>query len=110
MSTLPLPDETLLRIVGAVADEQQIEAYAVGGCVRDALIGRPTTDLDFVTVGPETGLRLAKAVAIKVKASAVNVYETFGTAAVKIPKTGVVLEFVTARKESYQHDSRKPEV
>lgn len=110
MSTLPLPDETLLRIVGAVADEEQIEAYAVGGCVRDALLGRLTKDLDFVTVGPETGLQLAKAVAFKVKASAVNVYETFGTAAVKVPKTGVVLEFVTARKESYQRDSRKPEV
>src|SRR5690554_1612950 len=61
--TLPLPHEDVLRTVGAVADAAGIEAYAVGGAVRDAFLGRPTTDLDFVSVGPGSGIRLAEAVA-----------------------------------------------
>lgn len=112
MSTLPLPHEALLRTIGAVADAAGIEAYAVGGAVRDALLERDTTDLDFVTVGAETGIRLAEAVAKKLGGRSVHVYETFGTAAIRLPDTegGHVLEFVTARKESYARDSRKPEV
>ena len=118
MSLLPTPHEDLLRTVGAVADEQEIEAYLVGGAVRDAFLDRVTTDLDFVTIGEGTGTRLADAVAQRLGGRSVHVYETFGTAAIRIPATGgdpaadeaYVLEFVAARKESYQRDSRKPDV
>ncbi|MEO1479566.1 MAG: hypothetical protein AAFV01_13405, partial [Bacteroidota bacterium] len=45
---MTLPYEDVLRRVGAVADRLGLEAYCVGGAVRDALLGRATSDLDFV--------------------------------------------------------------
>ncbi|GAB5533990.1 MAG: HD domain-containing protein [Rubricoccaceae bacterium] len=107
--SLTLPFEPLLRQLGAEAARIGVEAYAVGGAVRDALLGRETTDLDVVTVGPGSGVALAKAVA-----SAMNgklaVYPAFGTAAVTLQHDGetLVVEFVGARRESYRGDSRKP--
>ena len=109
------PFGAVLRQTGAVAAATGIEAYAVGGAVRDVLLRRPTTDVDFVTVGPGTGIRLAKAVAKRLGGRTVHVYENFGTAAIRVPskKKGgepLVLEFVAARRESYRKDSRKPRV
>ncbi len=110
MSDTPLPHEDVLRTVGAVADRLGVEAYAVGGAVRDGFLGRPTTDLDFVSIGSGSGIRLAKAVAKKMGGRTAHVYENFGTAAIRLPESegGLVLEFVGARKESYRADSRKP--
>src|SRR5690606_13594744 len=83
--------------------------------VRDALLGRATTDLDFVAVGPGSGIALAEAVAADLGTGTANVYPAFGTAAVTVPpgkivedEERLVLEFVGARKESYRSDSRKP--
>jgi poly(A) polymerase len=114
----PLPHEGLLRSIGEAADTLGIEAYVVGGAVRDAFLGRDTTDVDFVTVGEGTGLRLAEAVGKRLGGHQVHVYETFGTAAIRVPASAageegdetLVLEFVAARRESYRRDSRKPEV
>lgn len=101
-----------LRAVGEVAAENGIEAYAVGGVVRDALLGRETTDVDFVSVGHGSGIRLAKLVAERLGGEPVHIYENFGTAAIRIHddalETPLVLEFVGARKESYRRHSRKP--
>ena len=111
MTDVPLPHEPLLRRVGAEADRLGLEAYAVGGAVRDALLGRATTDLDFVSVGAGSGIALAKAVTKAAGGTAAHVYEQFGTAAVRLPNPDgapFVLEFVGARKESYRADSRKP--
>lgn len=112
------PYADLLKRIGEVAAQEEIEAYAVGGLVRDLLIGRPTTDLDFVTVGSGTGIALAKAVADDLGGTEAHVYPNFGTAAIRLPAPwapGVaddadplVLEFVAARKESYRRSSRKP--
>lgn len=103
-----LPYAPLLREVGRVAQSLSMDVWAVGGVVRDALLDRPTTDIDFVTVGPDSGIRLATAVAEAVGGVTANVYPTFGTAGIR---TGnLVLEFVAARKESYSRDSRKPDV
>ena len=110
------PYAVALRQVGRVAAREGIEAYAVGGVVRDVLLGRPTTDLDFVTVGSGTGIRLAEAVAEAAGTAPAHVYENFGTAAVRLPPPealdadALVLEFVAARKESYRAASRKPRV
>ncbi len=98
-----------LRTVGSVADRIGLEAYLVGGAVRDLLIGRATTDLDFVTVGEGSGERLARAVAKEVRGKA-TVYPAFGTAAVHAPGSEGALEFVGARRESYRSGSRKPVV
>jgi len=112
------PYESILRTIGRVAEREGIEAYAVGGMVRDVLLGRSTTDLDFVTVGPGTGIELAEAVADELGGRTAHVYPNFGTAAIRIPieeafpeghtDDALVLEFVAARKESYRSDSRKP--
>ncbi|ARA94011.1 tRNA nucleotidyltransferase [Rhodothermaceae bacterium RA] len=101
----------VLRQVGEVAADEGIEAYAVGGLVRDVLLDRPTTDLDFVTVGPGTGIRLAEAVAARLGGQTVHTYPNFGTAAIRLHGSGdevLVLEFVAARRESYRRHSRKP--
>jgi poly(A) polymerase len=105
----------LLHRIGEVADRAGVEAYAVGGVVRDLLLGRVTSDIDFVTVGAGTGIDLARFVAEEFGVRPVSVYPRFGTAAVRIPPEGVfsdglLLEFVAARRESYRSDSRKPVV
>lgn len=98
-------DEKILRRVGSVAAAEGMEAYVVGGYVRDAMLRRPSKDIDFVTVG--SGIALAKAVAADLGRSAKLVtFKNFGTA--RINWRGAELEFVGARRESYSRDSRKP--
>ncbi|MEO1728339.1 MAG: tRNA nucleotidyltransferase, partial [Bacteroidota bacterium] len=76
---MTLPHEDVLRRVGAVADRLGLEAYCVGGAVRDALLGRATSDLDFVSVGSGSGIQWAKAVAKEVGVRTAHVYANFGT-------------------------------
>lgn len=80
-----------------------LEAYVVGGYVRDTLLGKPSDDIDVVVVG--SGIKFAKEFAKRVE-SHVDVYENFGTA--KVNYNGLEVEFVGARKESYSRGSRKP--
>lgn len=97
--------DPVLAHVGRVADTLGREAYVVGGYVRDVLLGRPCTDIDFVTVG--SGIELAKAVGASFgRRTRVTVFKTYGTAQLK--RNGVELEFVGARRESYRHESRNP--
>ncbi len=82
-----------------------MEAYVIGGYVRDIFLYRKSKDIDIVAVG--SGIELAKAVAAKIgKRAHLSVFKNFGTAQVKAGD--MEIEFVGARKESYQHDSRKP--
>lgn len=101
-----LPQYELIRVVEDEAKSQTLEVYAVGGFVRDALLGRPTTDIDFVVLGQGAGIRLARAVGERLGGSIAHVYPNFGTAGVRVK--AAVLEFVAARRESYRKDSRKP--
>lgn len=95
------------RLISAAADELGVEAYVIGGYVRDIFLRRPSKDIDVVAVG--SGIELAKAVARKLGRGAyLSVFKNFGTAQVKAGD--LELEFVGARKESYTHDSRKPVV
>ena len=82
---LILPHEGVLRRVGAAADALGVRVWAVGGVVRDALMRRETTDVDFVTLGPGTAEALARAVASEFDGLVAHVYPAFGTAAVRIP-------------------------
>jgi poly(A) polymerase len=92
-------------IVSEAAAELHIDAYLVGGYVRDLFLNRPSKDIDIVAVG--SGIGLAQAVAKKMgKGAVLNVFKNFGTAQVKTREWE--LEFVGARKESYTRDSRKP--
>jgi poly(A) polymerase len=91
--------------VGEAAFLLDIDAYVVGGYVRDLLLDRTSKDIDFVGVG--SGIDLAKKTAILLNSKInVNYFKNFGTAQFRYD--GWELEFVGARKESYQRDSRNP--
>src|ERR1051326_7361773 len=84
-----------------------VSAFVVGGWVRDLFLKRENKDIDFVCVG--SGIELAESVAKKLGEDVhINIYKTFGTA--QITHEGFVYEFVGARKESYDRNSRKPVV
>ncbi len=109
MVDIPCTDKELflLKKIASVAEELAVEAYLIGGFVRDKIIGRPTKDADIVCMGD--GIALAHKVAEKFNPKpTVAFFKTFGTAQIKINDFEV--EFVGARKESYSYDSRKPEV
>ena len=85
-----------------------LESYLVGGFVRDKILGRETSDLDFVCVGD--AIEWAKEVSkLFYPEPRVDYYKNFGTAHIRLHNE-LDLEFVGARKESYRSDSRKPEV
>lgn len=99
-------DLPLMRAVAAVADREGLPAYAIGGYVRDLLLGRACKDIDFVVEGD--GIGFAENVAGELGAGPVHVFKNFGTAMFKLGELDI--EFVGARKESYRSESRKPEV
>ncbi|MCF8366794.1 MAG: CCA tRNA nucleotidyltransferase [Bacteroidales bacterium] len=82
----------------------RVEAYVVGGYVRDLLLGHPSKDIDVVVVGK--GIELAQAVAQKAGNCKVKIFKNFGTAMMRYNDWEI--EFVGARRESYRRDSRKP--
>lgn len=91
--------------ISETADELGLECYVVGGYVRDLFLQRPSKDIDVVVVG--SGITIAETLGKKLgKGAHVSVFRNFGTAQVKYHN--IEVEFVGARKESYQHDSRKP--
>ncbi|MEP2026883.1 MAG: HD domain-containing protein [Reichenbachiella sp.] len=98
-----LPEE-IFSSVAKCATKVNLDAYVIGGFVRDIILKRPSKDIDFVCVG--SGIQLAKLVAEDLKSNNLSVFKNFGTAMVR--HETYELEFVGARKESYQRDSRKP--
>jgi len=97
----------LFKKIARTAEELNMEAYVIGGFVRDKILSRQTKDADIVCMGD--GIAFAEAVAQKFQpVPTVNFFKTFGTAQIKLPD--IEIEFVGARKESYSRDSRKPEV
>ncbi len=97
----------ILQTIGHVADRLNLETCVVGGFVRDLLLDRPSTDIDIVCVG--NGMELAQAVAEALGPEVtVQTFQTYGTA--MIHWEGQDIEFVGARKESYNRDSRNPDV
>lgn len=92
-------------IISRAAKEEGVRAFVIGGFVRDAFLGRPSKDIDIVVEG--SGIELAKRVG-RIVGSKVAVYSNFGTA--MLHYKGTEVEFVGARKESYDRHSRKPVV
>lgn len=106
-------ENPILRMVGEEADRLELDCYVIGGWVRDLFLHRESTDIDVVCVHregdnrPHIGILLAEAVAKRLGRGAhLAVFKTYGTAQVK--RGELELEFVGARRESYQHDSRNP--
>jgi putative nucleotidyltransferase with HDIG domain len=106
---IPLSDKEafILKKIGLAAEEIGMPCYAIGGFVRDKIMGRPTKDIDIVCIGD--GILLAQQVAARFNpAPSVHFFKNFGTAQIKTADEEI--EFVGARKESYRSNSRKPEV
>lgn len=104
--TETLESNPIFKLVSDSAKQLDIKAFVVGGFVRDLILKRPSKDIDIVCVG--SGVELAELVAKNSGKDEVflSVFKNFGTAQLKIDDWEV--EFVGARRESYQRDSRKP--
>ena len=96
----------IFEMISKSALQLDMEAFVIGGFVRDTIMGRNSKDLDIVTSG--NGIELATKVAELLKVKKVSVFKTFGTAMFMYNDWQV--EFVGARKESYSTDSRNPQV
>ncbi len=94
----------VFKVASQIVTENNLEAYVIGGYVRDLILGRPSKDIDIVVVG--NGLDLAQKCAEKLRVKKVSLFKKFGTA--QFCYKDLDVEFVGARKESYQRDSRKP--
>ena len=105
-------DKDIFHKISAAADELGLECYVVGGYVRDIFLEKPSEDIDCVVVDPtlqtkSPGIAVAQLLKKKLGRHAhLSVFKHFGTAQVKLGKEEV--EFVGARKESYQRNSRNP--
>lgn len=101
-------ENPIFSIISTAANELGIDAYVIGGFVRDFLLKKTNPkDIDVVAIG--SGIALARKVASKLNGNPeVTVFKNFGTAMVRYGD--IELEFVGARKESYDENSRKPVV
>lgn len=102
----------IFDVVAQQADALGVQAYVIGGFVRDLILGRPSKDIDIVCIG--SGIALAEAVGKALRTN-VSVFPNFGTAMLKSSAPADrpgdeewEVEFVGARKESYRSESRKP--
>jgi poly(A) polymerase len=95
----------IFEVTAQAAHEMGKPAFVIGGFVRDLIMQRPCTDIDIVVAG--SGIELANRVAEKIgEGIPVTVFKNFGTAMLHYKQYQI--EFVGARKESYNRDSRKP--
>ena len=115
-------DKDIFHMISDVADDLGVECYVVGGYVRDIFLDRPSDDIDCVVVG--SGITVAQELKRRLgKKAYLSVFKNFGTAQVKVAPSKsprgetstncdatkwLEIEFVGARKESYQRNSRKP--
>lgn len=95
----------VFRRIQRIVDDKGLQAFVIGGFVRDYYLRRPSNDIDVVVIG--SGIEVAEALGRELHTK-VSVFKTFGTAMLRCD--GWEIEFVGARKESYSRDSRKPVV
>lgn len=93
----------VFKLLADIARKNEIEAYVIGGFVRDLILQRPSKDIDIVVLG--NGIEFAELAGKQLNIK-VNVFKNFGTAMLRYHD--LEIEFVGARKESYRADSRKP--
>jgi len=101
-------NNTIFEVISQASQELNVDSYVIGGFVRDLLLNRDfKKDIDIVVVGSgiELALKVSKLLPNKPK---VQVFKTYGTAMLRFEDTEI--EFVGARKESYNLDSRNPVV
>lgn len=96
----------VFKVARKIVGQEKLEAYVIGGFVRDLLLDRPSKDIDIVVIG--NGMDLAQKIADELRVKKVSYFKSFGTA--QFVYKDLEVEFVGARKESYNRDSRKPVV
>ena len=98
----------IFSLISTISSQMALESYVIGGFVRDFLLQKKLPkDIDIVSIG--SGISLAEKVAEQLPNSPkVSVFKNFGTAMIKAD--GLDIEFVGARRESYESNSRKPYV
>lgn len=99
----------IFKLISETADELHLECYVIGGWVRDLFLDRPSKDIDVVVVGKgieRPGIVIAEALKKTLGKAHIAIYKNFGTAQLKYKNMEV--EFVGARRESYDRNSRKP--
>ena len=103
-----IPENILkvLRAAGSMAHEQGLDAYTVGGFVRDLILNVPSKDVDIMVIGD--GVAFARQLGKYLKVPDIVEYGEFGTAL--IPYGEFLIEVASARAETYSVDSRKPQV
>ncbi len=102
-------NDKIFEILQDVITSENVEAYVIGGWVRDCILKRHHAgkDIDIVVIG--NGIDIARKTARKINpGTKVSVFKNFGTAMFK--NNDYEIEFVGARKESYNRESRKPVV
>lgn len=99
-------DKPLYHSLSKTLSEHHINSFLVGGLVRDLILNRPCKDIDIVVIG--SGMNAAELCANALNVKKVNYFKNYGTAMFNYQDYDI--EFVGARKESYQHDSRNPVV
>ncbi|MBI3330693.1 MAG: hypothetical protein HYZ96_01115 [Candidatus Omnitrophica bacterium] len=112
---IPRQVEPLLRAIGQLADQRGMRAYAVGGCVRDWLLGlTDTPDLDVTVEGD--GIAIARA-AGRILNGTLTVHQQFGTATRRLrrgrgghPAGSLRVDFATCRRETYARSAAYPRV
>lgn len=100
------PSYDLLKSIGRIADKYSIQAFVIGGFVRDIFLGRQSYDIDIVCL--HDSIFLADKISQVLHFDNLVIYKTFGTAMIK--KDNLQIEFVNTRKESYSYTSRNPVV
>ncbi len=101
-----LENYNFLNKVTETSEKLGVKAYIVGGFVRDIILERTKSEIDFLVIG--NGPEFAEALANHLNIKKVSTFKNFGTAHFKYHNFD--LEFVGARKESYSRESRKPDV
>ncbi|MBQ9363218.1 MAG: HD domain-containing protein [Bacteroidaceae bacterium] len=99
----------IFKLISETADQLNMECYVIGGWVRDLFLQRPSKDIDVVVVGggiERPGIVIAEALKNKLGKANISIFQNFGTAQLKYHHMEV--EFVGARRESYDRNSRKP--
>ncbi|NOH13932.1 MAG: CCA tRNA nucleotidyltransferase [Chloroflexi bacterium] len=125
---IPAAARALLKAVSNLAEKQGVVLYIVGGFVRDLKLGISSTDYDLVVVGD--AVKLARALrksyggdlrvhkrfgtanwtVTSVKSNLVQTLQDFADEAINISELPELLDFVTARSESYTQPAALPKV
>jgi poly(A) polymerase len=103
-------ENNLLKRIGEIADRNKFKVFVIGGYVRDLIIGTEDKDIDIMVLGD--GIKFSKLIAEEFGKEPDAVYRNFETALLNLNLHGgeFKIEFASARKESYEKDSRKPKV